>query len=111
MSPTNAATLVPPAVDASARPGGGGVDAAPDSCRAVAVCGAGIPRLQPGNTSLEAVEMDGVRVLLGVVAAAAPRLDAENPEHAHSVLVRVRAFSCNYRDKALILKMALTGRD
>ncbi|HET7463668.1 MAG TPA: zinc-binding alcohol dehydrogenase family protein [Longimicrobium sp.] len=107
MSHTQAA-LPPPA--AAAEPVDG-LAALPDSCRAVAVCGAAIPRLQPGNTSLRTVEMDGVRVLAGVVTTAAPRLDPADPAHAHSVLVRVTAFSCNYRDKALILKTAVAGRE
>jgi NADPH:quinone reductase-like Zn-dependent oxidoreductase len=33
-----------------------------------------------------------------------------NGEHSRHLLVRVKAFSCNYRDKALILRMALSGR-
>lgn len=104
-------TLMTTHADAEIAPSPAPYEASPEFCRGVAVCGTGIPRLQPGNTSLEAVEIDGVRVLFGVVSSTAPRLDPGDPAHARSVLVRVRAFSCNYRDKALILKMAVTGRE
>jgi NADPH:quinone reductase-like Zn-dependent oxidoreductase len=78
--------------------------------RNVAICGRGIPALQPLNGSLRAICMDGVHVLCGLVETAEPAFDVADPATAHDVLVRVRAFSCNYRDKALILNVAVTGR-
>ena len=78
--------------------------------RNLAICGAAIPHLQPWNTSLTAIDVDGVRTTCGVVGTPVPTFDVTDPAFARMVRIRVRAFSCNYRDKALILQMATAGR-
>lgn len=45
-------------------------------------------------------------ILCGSVTINAPRFDIFDPRNADYVLVRVNAFSCNYRDKALIVRAA-----
>ncbi|MEM1056006.1 MAG: zinc-binding alcohol dehydrogenase family protein [Bacteroidota bacterium] len=51
------------------------------------------------------VEIDQIPLRCGVVEASQPRFDARKPEFSHSVLVRVRGFSCNYRDKGFAFMM------
>lgn len=46
------------------------------------------------------IEIDRVPMRIGLVTARSPQFDADAPSSARRVLVRVRAFSCNYRDKA-----------
>jgi NADPH:quinone reductase-like Zn-dependent oxidoreductase len=61
-----------------------GRNGAPAATSPLVIDGAGVdPRIVPGNT--------------------APTFDAEHPAQRDSVLLRVRAFSCNYRDKAFIV--------
>ena len=48
-------------------------------------------------------------MLFGLVITTRPAFDPAAPEHRGAVLIRTRAFSCNYRDKALMLMAA--GRD
>src|SRR5690606_35113942 len=43
----------------------------------------------------------------GVVETKAPAFDAKDPAYGGKVLVRVRAFSCNYRDKSYISRAQL----
>lgn len=52
-----------------------------------------------------AVEIDGMLARAGVVQGAEPAWNPADPAQARGVLVQVRAFSCNYRDKGYILRM------
>ena len=71
--------------------------------RAVAICHPdSIDAIEGGGT----IALEGVDVTCGIVRTRKP----EGPLPAGHALVRVRAFSCNYRDKALILAMAKRGR-
>lgn len=45
-------------------------------------------------------------VICGSVTINAPRFDVSDPRNADYVLVQVNAFSCNYRDKALMVRAA-----
>ncbi len=74
--------------------------------RNFAICGRTIPALQPFNESIEAVAIGGVRVVCGVLETADRAFDPASEAHGHRVLVRVRQFSCNYRDKSFVLRAA-----
>ena len=74
--------------------------------RNVAICGRTIPVLYPHSASIAAVSIDGVRVVCGVIETADRGFDAALPGNARRVLVRVRRFSCNYRDKSFIVHAA-----
>ncbi|MEO8561615.1 MAG: zinc-binding alcohol dehydrogenase family protein [bacterium] len=74
--------------------------------RNFAICGRSIPAYYPDNRSLEAVSIDGVRMLCGVIETADRAFDTALPARAHDVLVRVRRFSCNYRDKSFVMRAA-----
>jgi NADPH:quinone reductase-like Zn-dependent oxidoreductase len=74
--------------------------------RTFAICGRSIPALHSYNSSIETVSIDGVQVRCGILDTKDRAFDGELAEHAHSVLVRVRRFSCNYRDKSFVLRAA-----
>jgi NADPH:quinone reductase-like Zn-dependent oxidoreductase len=51
---------------------------------------------------LRPVTVDGLTLACGIVETAPPPFPADAAESANAVLVRVRALSCNYRDRAFI---------
>jgi NADPH:quinone reductase-like Zn-dependent oxidoreductase len=77
--------------------------------RNLAICGAEAARRRAGNPSIRRLAVNGVPVTCGIVETQPPAFDPGAAENAHQVLVRVRAFSCNYRDKGQIFKMAQNG--
>lgn len=74
--------------------------------RSIAICGPKVWEKQPHNPSLGTLEMDGVTVTCGCLDGPAPVFQRQAPEQAQQVLLKIRAFSCNYRDKALMFRMA-----
>ena len=54
--------------------------------------------------------LEGVPVRIGIIETEAPKFDPDLPQNADLVQFRVRAFSCNYRDRGLILRTALSER-
>ncbi len=78
--------------------------------RNIAICGSDIQRLTPtGQSAIQTINLEGVTVRCGLVETPDPQINRTAPENQEKVLVKVTAFSCNYRDKALILKMATRG--
>ncbi|NDJ53389.1 MAG: zinc-binding alcohol dehydrogenase family protein [Chloroflexi bacterium] len=65
-------------------------------------------KLNPSTVrpDLQDLQIEGVTVRCKINERQAPSFDHNSPEHAEKVLVHVTAFSCNYRDKALILRAA-----
>lgn len=55
-------------------------------------------------TELGIVTFGEVDILFGTVELEQPFFDTEDPKNSEYVLVRVTAFSCNYRDKALLVE-------
>lgn len=55
-------------------------------------------------TDLGFVKFGDVDILFGTVELDQPIFDAEDPKNRDYVLVRVTAFSCNYRDKAILVE-------
>jgi NADPH:quinone reductase-like Zn-dependent oxidoreductase len=53
--------------------------------------------------------IEGIEVRSAIVETDAP--DFDRADEPHNVLVRVKAFSCNYRDKALTLRAATSELD
>lgn len=74
-----------------------------------AVCGERVKELLPDNDSIEMVEIKGQPVTCGIIATEAPHFDSRSPEFETQVLLRVRAFSCNYRDMNLIFSALKKG--
>ena len=56
---------------------------------------------------IQEVDIRGTRVTCGVVDIPKPSFNFDSSENDDFVLVRVLAFSCNYRDKAIIVKAQL----
>lgn len=59
----------------------------------------------PTFSGRQFVTVDGVAFGCGLIPSAVPAFDPDAPESVGSVLVRVTAFSCNYRDKAFVRSM------
>jgi NADPH:quinone reductase-like Zn-dependent oxidoreductase len=78
--------------------------------RNVAICGSQVQRATPtGQSAIQTISLEGVTVRCGLIETPDIQFDRFSPETSNQVLVKIRAFSCNYRDKALILKMATNG--
>lgn len=56
---------------------------------------------------LPKVTLSGTEIQCGIVDLPKPKFDSKDAKNSNYVLVKVDAFSCNYRDKALILQSAL----
>lgn len=55
-------------------------------------------------TELGTVQFGQEEVLVGLIDLEKPNFDPEEEKNREHVLVKVRAFSCNYRDKALLVE-------
>lgn len=70
--------------------------------RCLAICSQEMKTLRPQDRSIETITLDGVPVTVGLITLADPPFDRGAAENRQNVLVKVKAFSCNYRDKTLI---------
>ena len=59
----------------------------------------------PTRTPWQTVRVDGLTLACGLVPTTAPSFDPDAPAQSASVLVRVRALSCNYRDRSILRLM------
>jgi NADPH:quinone reductase-like Zn-dependent oxidoreductase len=57
----------------------------------------------PENKSIEPFEMNGFKMMVGLVEVDDITFDTEAEENLHKVLVNIKAFSCNYRDKSIMM--------
>jgi NADPH:quinone reductase-like Zn-dependent oxidoreductase len=65
----------------------------------------------PECIAQSAVDVAGHRLTLALAEMPDPNYDARAPENADWVLVRVRAFSLNYRDRAILCGQAVPSAD
>jgi NADPH:quinone reductase-like Zn-dependent oxidoreductase len=79
--------------------------------RNFAICSHDVRMSQSHNPTMQSLTIEGAAVHCAIIETPEPRFDPHEPNQGRHVLVRVKAFSCNYRDKALILRMAMSGRD
>jgi NADPH:quinone reductase-like Zn-dependent oxidoreductase len=70
--------------------------------RNVVICGREVKRLLPRASAIETVEIAGVPVMCGIIPTRPPVFDRRASVNARRVLIRVKAFSCNYRDLCFI---------
>jgi NADPH:quinone reductase-like Zn-dependent oxidoreductase len=77
--------------------------------RNVAILGNKTRELLSKNPSVSTVDLHGAQVNCGIVATAPPAFDGGGENDRAKVLVNVKAFSCNYRDQALILTASRRG--
>lgn len=59
---------------------------------------------------IQTLRIAGTRVDLGIVEVDVPHFDAQDPRNDDYALVRVDAFSCNYRDKAIIVRRSINAQ-
>ncbi|HEM3618883.1 TPA: zinc-binding alcohol dehydrogenase family protein [Streptococcus suis] len=62
---------------------------------------------EEGVRNKEMIDILGTTVTSGIVEVTRPNFDVKNPQNDDFILIHVDAFSCNYRDKALIVKEAI----
>lgn len=63
------------------------------------------------NGSVERIALDGVPIACGLITTPDPAFDKNSPENRRRVFVRVKAFSCNYRDKSFIFLAHKKGHE
>lgn len=79
--------------------------------RNIAICGNKITSSVLNNKIIETIDLEGIKVNCGLINTPEPKFDSNAPENKLMVLIKIRAFSCNYRDKSLILKTATKAPD
>ncbi len=77
--------------------------------RNVAILGNKTKALLAENPSVSTINLHGVPVNCGLVSTKPPIFDGADEKDRGKVLVNVKAFSCNYRDQALILTASKKG--
>jgi NADPH:quinone reductase-like Zn-dependent oxidoreductase len=75
--------------------------------RNISICGSQLQHIMPPPSFVQTLQMDGVEVHCGVIHTDDVKFDPQAVTNRSKVLVRKRAFSCNYRDKSFILKAAV----
>ena len=77
--------------------------------RTFAIFGPKVDRDAYTRVDIQTAEIDDVPVHCGIVETEAPVFDLADAANLHKVLIRVLAFSLNYRDKNIIFKMSRKG--
>jgi len=75
--------------------------------RNISICGSKLQHSLTLPNIVQAMQIDGIEVFCGLIHTEESEFDAYVPKNKFNVLVKKRAFSCNYRDKNLILKTAV----
>ncbi|MDB9524590.1 zinc-binding alcohol dehydrogenase family protein [Oscillatoria sp. CS-180] len=74
--------------------------------RYVAVCGSPLLKFNDSQNVVRSLEMEGVNLTCGLLHGRDIQFDPQAPENHCNVLVKILAFSSNYRDKSIILRAA-----
>lgn len=72
----------------------------------VVICSPGLKEKMSKNPTIQTISMDDYPVTVGLLVIDDEKFDENLPQNENLVLVRKRAFSCNYRDKAIIFSAA-----
>lgn len=75
--------------------------------RNISICGSKLQHSLTLPNIVQAMQIEGIDVLCGLIHTEESEFDANVPKNKFNVLVKKRAFSCNYRDKNRILKTAV----
>jgi NADPH:quinone reductase-like Zn-dependent oxidoreductase len=75
--------------------------------RNISICGSKLQHSLTWPNIVQAMQIDGIDIFCGLIHTEESEFDATVPQNKFNVLVKKRAFSCNYRDKNLILKTAV----
>lgn len=79
--------------------------------RQVIITSPNIKELFPDDSSIKTFKLEKIPVTCALVDTPDVAFNPKSKENQHRVLVRKRAFSCNYRDKAYILSHALKFKE
>lgn len=71
----------------------------------------GTKAMPSADTITGTVMLDQVPITCGIIETPDPEFRKDDPKNEFSVLVRIRAFSLNYRDKNRIFMMAVKGSE
>ena len=74
--------------------------------RYVAVCGSPLLKFNDPQNVVNSLDMEGINLTCGLLHGQDIQFDPHAPENHYNVLVRIRAFSSNYRDKGIMLRAA-----
>lgn len=74
--------------------------------RNYAVCGDRLETSFLSKDIIQSLDLEGIKVNFGLIHTKEPEFKRHDPENEFMVWVKIKAFSCNYRDKSLILKAA-----
>jgi NADPH:quinone reductase-like Zn-dependent oxidoreductase len=74
--------------------------------RNVAICGSKIRNSISDFNFVDTIEINGFPVFCGLLHTQDKNFDQNTEKNNHKVLVRKKAFSCNYRDKSIIFQIA-----
>lgn len=73
----------------------------------VVICNERIAEVLPENTSIKTIHIEGIPVTVALIETGDTEFDPAASENKKKVLIKKRAFSCNYRDKAILLSNAV----
>lgn len=79
--------------------------------RNVAVCGSRVRELLPGNRSVASLNVEGHDLTVALIETRDPSFDPRADATRSHVLIRVRGFSCNFRDLNLIISASKKAGD
>jgi NADPH:quinone reductase-like Zn-dependent oxidoreductase len=74
--------------------------------KTVSICGSQVEKIMSADSFVDHLEIEGVKVSCGIIHIKDISFDSNDPALSNYVLFQVKAFSCNYRDKRLILNTA-----
>jgi NADPH:quinone reductase-like Zn-dependent oxidoreductase len=77
--------------------------------RNIAVCGHNVGGLSGPEPAIQHFSLNGVPISCGIIHTKVPLFEPAAPDNENRVLLQVRAFSCNYRDRALIFRAISRG--
>lgn len=74
--------------------------------KTVAICGAKVETIMSADSFVDHIEIEGIKVNCGIIHTKDITFSSSDPSLSNHVLFQVKAFSCNYRDKRIILETA-----
>jgi NADPH:quinone reductase-like Zn-dependent oxidoreductase len=74
--------------------------------KTVAICGSKVKNIMSADSFVDSLEIEGIKVNCGIIHTKDITFSSTDPDFSNHVLFQVKAFSCNYRDKRLIINTA-----
>ncbi len=77
--------------------------------KTVAICGSKVETIMSADSFVDNIEIEGIKIRCGVIHTKDITFPSSDPALSNHVLFQVKAFSCNYRDKSIILDTAINA--